>query len=78
MTYDIFSTQAPAMPRIGKGTEVIGLLLSKASKEMRQPLLPMMFPPLAAHLNRLLPTSLWKNGCHRLWSKVSATIWRPT
>ena len=51
MTYDIFSTQAPVMPRIGKGTEVIGLLLSKASKEMRQPLLPMIFPPLAAHLN---------------------------
>lgn len=50
MNYNIFDSKAPTMPRPAKGTEIVGLLLSNASKEMRQPLLPMAFPALAAHL----------------------------
>ncbi|MBP5339594.1 MAG: hypothetical protein J6Z14_09910 [Prevotella sp.] len=50
MNYDIFSSTAPAMPSPSKGTEFCKLLLSQASKDMREPLVPMAFPALAAHL----------------------------
>ena len=50
MEYNIFSNIAPAMPRPGKGTEFCKLLLSQASKDMREPLVPMAIPALAAHL----------------------------
>lgn len=51
MTYNIFSNTAPAMPKQGKGTEVCKLLLSQASKDMQEPLIPMAIPALAAHLS---------------------------
>ena len=51
MKYNIFSNVAPAMPKPSKGTECIRLLLSQASKDMREPLVPMIFPALAAHLS---------------------------
>ena len=35
MTYDIFKSVTPAMPRPEKGTKYIKLLLSQASKDMR-------------------------------------------
>ena len=50
MKYDIFSSVAPAMPRPSKGTEFCKLLLSQASKDMREPLVPMAIPALATHL----------------------------
>ena len=50
MTYNIFSSTAPAMPKPAKGTEIVKLLLSQVSKEMREPLLPMTIPALAAHV----------------------------
>ena len=43
MRYDISSSKAPAMPALGKGTECIKLLLSQASEDMREPLVPMLF-----------------------------------
>ena len=51
MTYDIFKSTAPAMPKPGKGTEFCKLLLSQASREMQEPLVPMAIPALAAHLS---------------------------
>ena len=50
MHFDIFSDIAPAMPRPAKGTEFCKLLLSQASRDMREPLVPMAIPALAAHL----------------------------
>ena len=50
MNYDIFNRIAPAMPNPSKGTEFCKLLLSQASKDMREPLVPMAIPALAAHL----------------------------
>ena len=50
MKYDIFSSKAPAMPQAGKGTLFVKFLLSQASKDMREPLIPMAFPALSAHL----------------------------
>ena len=51
MNYNIFSKTAPAMPKSAKGTEFCKLLLSQASKDMREPLVPMAIPALAAHLS---------------------------
>ena len=51
MDYNIFSNIAPAMPKPAKGTEFFKLLLSQASKDMREPLVPMTIPALAAHLS---------------------------
>ncbi len=53
MKYNIFNSTAPKMPRPGKGTECIKLLLSQASKDMRETLIPMSFPALAAHLTNV-------------------------
>jgi len=51
MTYDITKPSAPQMPKLGKGTECIKLLLSQASKDMQEPLVPMFFPILGAHIS---------------------------
>ena len=53
MTYDIFSSIAPTMPKPSKGTEFCKLLLSQASKDMQEPLVPMAIPALAAHLSEV-------------------------
>ena len=45
MRYDISKATAPAMPDLGKGTEIIKLLLSQTSKDMHEPLVPMLFLP---------------------------------
>ena len=50
MTYDIFKRTAPAMPNPGKGTKIVGFLLSKASKDMQEVLVPMIMPALSSHL----------------------------
>ncbi len=50
MTYDIFKSVAPAMPRPEKGTKCIKLLLSQASKDMREPHVPMFFPTFVIYL----------------------------
>lgn len=50
MSYDIFKHTAPTMPRPAKGTEIIKLMLSQASKEMKQVLVPMAIPALATRL----------------------------
>ena len=41
------------MPKPGKGTEIVKLLLSQVSKDIREPLLPMTFPALAAYLSNV-------------------------
>ena len=51
MRYDITTSKAPEMPNLGKGTECIKLLLSQASKDMYEPLVPMAFPALSAHVS---------------------------
>ena len=55
MKYDITKPQAPKMPNLGNGTECIKILLSQASKDMHEPLVPMLFP---FHPSHIPPTSL--------------------
>ena len=66
MKYDISKATAPAMPNLGKGTERIKLLLSQASKDMHEPLVPMLFPVLGAHVSGSkfrYPDNTWKELC---------------
>ena len=63
MRYDISKQTAPAMPTLGKGTECIKILLSQASKDMHDPLVPMFFPVLGAHISGTefqYPDNSWK------------------
>ena len=43
MKYDISKSTAPKMPNLGRGAEIIKLLLSQVSKDMHEPLVPMFF-----------------------------------
>ena len=51
MKYNITKPVSPTMPNLGKGTECFKLLLSQASKDMHEPLVPMFFPILGAHIS---------------------------
>ena len=51
MNYNNFSSTVPAMPKPSKGTEIVKLILSQASKDMQEPLVPMAIPAFAAHVN---------------------------
>ena len=51
------------MSTVGKGTECIKLLLSQASKDMFEPLVPMFFPVFGAHISGAefqYPDNSWK------------------
>ena len=66
MTYDITKPTAPTMPNLGKGVECIKILLSQASKDMHEPLVPMFFPSLGAHISGAefqYPDLTWKEMC---------------
>ena len=69
MKYDITKNKAPEMPTLGKGTECINLLLSQASKDMHEPLVPMLFPSLGAHMSAAefqYPDRSWKEMCSKM------------
>ena len=56
---------SPTMPRLGKGTECVKLLLSQVSKDMREPITPMLFPILGAQFSNtefVYPTTPRKNS----------------
>ncbi len=74
MKYEISKATAPAMPNLGKGTECVKLLLSQTSKDMHEPLVPMLFPPLGAHLSGsefLYPDLTWKDTCGQMANLVA-------
>ena len=74
MRYNISKSTAPAMPRLGKGTECIKILLSQASKDMHEPLVPMFFPILGAHISGSefqYPDLTWKEMCGQMANLVA-------
>ena len=74
MRYDISKATAPAMPTLGKGTECIRLLLSQTSKDMHEPLVPMLFPILGAHISGAefqYPDLTWKELCGQMANLVA-------
>ena len=74
MKYDISNKTAPKMPTLGKGTECIRLLLSQASKDMHESLVPMLFPSLGAHISGTefqYPDLSWKEPCGMMANLVA-------
>ena len=74
MRYDITTSKAPEMPNLGKGTECIKLLLSQASKDMHEPLVPMLFPVLGAQVSDAefqYPDLTWKELCGQMANLVA-------
>ena len=74
MIYDITKTAAPKMPTLGRGTECIKILLSQASKDMHEPLVPMLFPVLGAHVSGAefqYPDLSWKELCGQMANLVA-------
>lgn len=74
MKYDISKTSAPMMPRLGKGTDCIKILLSQVSKDMHEPLVPMLFPILGAHVSGaefMYPDQSWKEPCGMMGNLVA-------
>ena len=74
MKYDITKSKAPKMPSLGKGTECIKILLSQASKDMHEALVPMLFPPLGAHVSGSefqYPDLTWKETCGQMANLVA-------
>ena len=66
MRYDISKQTAPAMPTLGKGTKCIKLLLLQVSFDMHEPLVPMLFPVLGAHVSGAefqYPSRQWFETC---------------
>ena len=74
MKYDISKPTAPKMPTLGKGTECVKILLSQVSKDMREPLVPMFFPVLGAHVSGAgfqYPDLTWKELCGQMANLVA-------
>ena len=74
MKYDITKPSAPKMPTLGKGTECVRLLLSQTSKDMHEPLVPMLFPILGAHISGSefqYPDLSWKEPCGQMANLVA-------
>ena len=74
MRYDISKASAPSMPKLGKGTECIKILLSQVSKDMHEPLVPMFFPILGAHISGAefqYPDLSWKEPCGQMANLVA-------
>ena len=74
MKYNITKNTPPAMPKLGKGTECITLLLSQVSRDMQQSVTPMLFSPLGAHISGAefqYPDLSWKETSGMLANLVA-------
>ncbi len=74
MKYDITKKTAPAMPNLGRGTEIVKILLSQTSNDMHAPLVPMLFPVLGAHMSGTefqYPDLSWKEPCGQMANLVA-------
>lgn len=74
MKYNISKTTPPPMPKLGRGTECITLLLSQVSRDMHQSIVPMLFPVLGAHVSGaefMYPDLSWKETSGMLANLVA-------
>ena len=74
LKYNITISTAPTMPKLGKGTECVQLLLSQVSKDMHEPLVPMLFPILGAQVSEAkfqYPDLSWKELCGMMANLVA-------
>ena len=69
MNYDITKKTAPEMPQLGNGLDCIKLIASQVSPDMREAIIPMIFPALGAHVSGtefMYPDLTWKELCGML------------
>lgn len=62
------------MPYLGKGTEFIRMMLTQVSKDMHEPLVPMLFPILGAHVSGAEfqhPSNVWMETCGMMANLVA-------
>ena len=74
MKYNTSTSTPSKMPRLGKGTECVKILLSQVSKDMFEPLIPMLFPILGAHVSGSefqYPDHIWKELCGQMANLVA-------
>ena len=74
MKYNISKPASPKMPVLGKGTECIQILLKQVSKDMYEPLVPMIFPILGAHISKTefqYPDLTWKEPCGMMAKRMA-------
>ena len=72
--YEITKSHSPKLPVREKGTKCIQILLKETTKDMNQPLVPMLFPILGAHLIEtefLYPGQSWKEPCGMMANLVA-------
>ena len=73
MKYNILTTSVPKMPKLGRGTEFVKILLSQVSKDVQEPIVPMLFPVLGAHMcgaEFQYPDLTWKELCGQMANLV--------
>ena len=66
MNYSIFSLKAPMMPTVPKSAKIIDLLTKNVSNDMRQPIVPLLFPLLSSRISDtkfLYPDNTFKELC---------------
>ena len=51
MSYDLFSLKAPMMPTVPKTAKIIDLLTKNVSNDMREPIVPLLFPLLSSRIS---------------------------
>jgi len=62
------------MPELGKGAKCIKLLLSQASEDMHEPLVPMLSPKFGAHMSGVefqYPDQNWKETTGMMANRVA-------
>jgi len=67
--HDITKPTAPVMPNLGKGTECISLITSQISPDMREAIVPMLFPALGTYVSGAefqYPDCTWKELCGQM------------
>ena len=66
MEYNISKSTPPGMPNLVRGTKCMLFLLSKVSKDMHQPIVPILFSLLESHASGakfMRPDQKWKEVC---------------
>ena len=66
MKYNISKSTPPGMPNLGIGTKFMLFLLSKASKDMHQSIVPILFSLLESHASGakfMRPDQKWEEMC---------------
>jgi hypothetical protein len=74
MSYNISKPSVPKMPRLGKGSECVKILLIQVSKDMFEHLFPMLFPIFGAHVSctKFQNADLtWKERCGMMANLVA-------